>query len=441
MSGTPREFPSGGRPLRGRLRVVSDKSLTHRGLIFGALAEGETRLGSPNRGADCRATARALESLGAEVRETEEGLVIRGGRGRLRTPPARLDLENSGTGIRLLAGMLAGLPLRATLTGDASLRRRPMRRIIEPLGRFGATITSQEGGLAPLEIEGVSEPLLAARLGDETVDLPIASAQVKSAMLLAHLGRGGGSLTVVEPSPSRDHTERLLEFLGATVRRPDPRTVRVDFPITLRARDWEVPGDISAAAFFLVLGTIAPDARFEIDMVGLNPTRTGILDALSRMGARIAIERDLTSGPEPLGRLVVESAPLRATTVSGEEVPRLLDEIPVLAIAAARAEGLTWFRDVGELRVKESDRIASTCNLLRVLGAEVIEEETAFAVRGPVSFRPAWVDTRADHRIAMAALIARAAGQPGIEVDRLDMIETSDPEFLRTLAAIGGGAV
>ncbi|MBK8230532.1 MAG: 3-phosphoshikimate 1-carboxyvinyltransferase [Candidatus Eisenbacteria bacterium] len=440
MSGASLESPSGNHPLRGRLRVVSDKSLTHRGLIFGALAEGETRLGTPNRGADCRATARALQTLGAEIDETEQGLVIRGGRGRLRTPASQLDLENSGTGIRLLAGMLAGLPLRATLTGDASLCRRPMRRIIDPLGRFGATINSQNG-LAPLEIEGVSESALAARGADERVDLSIASAQVKSAILLAHLGRRAGSLTVAEPSPSRDHTERLLEFLGAGVTRPDARTVRIDFPVTLRARDWQVPGDISAAAFFLVLGTIAPDARLEIEAVGLNPTRTGVLDALLRMGARIAIESDLTSGPEPLGRLVVESAPLRAITIAGEEVPRLLDEIPVLAVAAARAEGLTWFRDVGELRVKESDRIASTCALLRALGAEVIEEETAFAVRGPVRFRAARIDTMADHRIAMSALIARAAGQPSIEIDRLDMIETSDPEFLRTLATIGGGGV
>ncbi|MFN8549092.1 MAG: hypothetical protein U0527_14270 [Candidatus Eisenbacteria bacterium] len=242
-------------------------------------------------------------------------------------------------------------------------------------------------------------------------------------------------MTVSEPSRSRDHSERLLQYLGATLREVDGG-IHLSLPASLAARDWEVPGDPSAAAFFWVGAAICPGSALVTESVGLNPTRTGALDALRRMGAKIEVAPSNQSGPEPIGRVVVESGPLRATTIEGDEVPRLLDEIPILAVAAARAEGTTWFRDVKELRVKESDRIRTTVALLRALGAEVIEEEGAFAVRGPVEFGSARVQSHGDHRIAMSALIADCASDGGVEVDQAEMIGTSDPSFVATLARV-----
>jgi len=425
------------RPLNGAIRVVSDKSLTHRGLILGAIAEGRTVLARPNPGADCNATRRALEALGAAITVDADHILVEGGRARLHEADRVLDLENSGTGIRLLAGVLAGLPFFSVLTGDASLRGRPMERVITPLRRLGAKIEARAGGRAPLAIRGVDDAAWQALPSPLRFELPIASAQVKSALLFSQLTRNAGEITVTEPSPSRDHSERLLRYLGAELLEVEGG-VSLRLPASLNARDWEVPGDPSAAAFFWVGAAICAGSTLVTESVGLNPTRIGALDALKRMGAKITVEASAQGGPEPVGRVTVESGPLRAITIQGDEVPRLLDEIPILAVAAARAEGTTWFRDVKELRVKESDRIRTTVALLRALGAEVIEEETAFAVRGPVEFGPARVDSHGDHRIAMSALIADCASDGTVEVDQKEMIATSDPTFVATLARVTG---
>ncbi len=418
--------------LRGTVRVVSDKSLTHRGLILGALARGTSRLHRPNPGADCMATLRALRLLGIPIEEEGDGVRIEGGRERWRAPSEVLDLENSGTGLRLLAGALAGFPFESRLTGDASLRARPMARIITPLQALGARIESEPGGRAPLTIHGLSASELDAMAGESEHRLEIASAQVKSALLLAHSARRSGLVRVSEPFLSRDHTERLLAWQGAKLER-DGSSVTLHLPAELRARDWEVPGDPSAAAFFWVGAAITPGSRVTVEGVGLNPTRVGALEVLRRMGARVEITPDRVDGPEPVGSVTVEFSSLTATVVEGEEVPRLLDEVPILAVAAARAHGTTWFRDVRELRVKESDRIRTTLALLRALGAETIEEDAAFAVTGPIDFQGAAITTAGDHRIAMSAMIAACAAREPVTVDSLEMVGTSDPSFVSTL--------
>lgn len=420
------------RALRGRVRVVPDKSMTHRGVLLAALAEGTTTLGDPNRGADCRATLDAVAALGVPARDEGISWRIEGGREKLRAATGPLDLGNSGTGLRLLAGLVAGLPFRTTLTGDPSLRSRPMARVLDPLRRMGARIEAAEGSRAPLTIEG-------GGLRGIEHDSPVASAQVKSCLLLAGLSLERGEVRLREPSPSRDHTERLLRRLGADLEKHDGTWI-LTAPNRLRARDWSVPGDLSAAAFFLVAASITPGSRIVIERVGINPTRTGALDALLRMGARIAISPDPGGDdPEPTASLEVTASPLRATTIAGAEIPRLIDEIPVLAVAAAVAEGTTHFRDAGELRVKESDRIRSTCGLLRALGVEVEEGPDSFSVRGRGWLDGGRVESRGDHRVTMAALVAGCASRAPVEVDSLAAIATSDPGFPARLESLKGG--
>jgi 3-phosphoshikimate 1-carboxyvinyltransferase len=413
------------------VRVVSDKSLTHRGTLLGALAAGSTVLERPNRGADCRATLRAVRALGARVEETPEAWIVHGGRDRLHEPDDVLDLGNAGTGIRLLCGVVAGLDGLSVLTGDASLRRRPMQRVIEPLLRMGGRIEARRGGYAPLAVRGGTlEPILWRS--------EAASAQIKSAVLLAGLFVDHGIVGVEEPAPSRDHTERLLEFLGVPVER-EGGIVSLRGASSPVARSWRVPGDSSAAAFFVTAATLVEGSEIVIEEVGLNPTRTGALDVLGRMGARITRHPSRSAGPEPVGELKVEHARLRATVVEAPEVPGLIDEIPILAVAAALAEGTTEFRGVGELRLKESDRIASTAALLSALGVEVEVGLDWLAVHGVESLAGGSVRAQADHRIAMSALVAGLVTRAPVEVDDLRMIETSDPHFLSNLAALTTG--
>ncbi len=418
------------RPLIGRIRVVPDKSLTHRGVLLGALAKGETFLRDPNPGADCRATLSAVESLGAPVQIEPDGWRIRGS-GSLREPEEVLDLGNSGTGLRLLAGLLAPRPFLSILTGDRSLRSRPMGRVIEPLRSMGARIDARQGARAPLAIRG-------GPLAGIDYLLPVASAQVKSALLLAGLALESGEVRVREPGPSRDHTERLLAWLGAPLRR-EPGAVTLSAGADLEARSWSVPGDVSAAAFYLVAAAITPGSRISIEGVGLNPTRTGGLDALRRMGARLTITPDPETGPEPTGTLRMESSELRPVHVVGSEAPRLIDEVPVLAVAAAFARGESHFEGMGELRVKESDRIASTCALLRAVGVEVEEQAEGFRVHGTGGAAGGLVETHDDHRIAMAALVAGCAASGEVRVDSSRMVGTSDPGFAERLEILRGG--
>lgn len=420
------------RSLRGKVHVVSDKSLTHRGVLLAALAEGRTLLSDPNAGADCRATLDAVEALGVPIHREADAWVIEGGSFRIREPEDVLDLGNSGTGMRLLTGLLAARPFLSVLTGDRSLRRRPMARLVEPLRAMGARIDTRAGTRAPLVIRG-------DRLRGIRITPAVASAQVKSALLLAGLGlEAGEEVRITEPAPTRDHTERLLKWMGARIEQEE-QSVRLHGGSRLQARDWTVPGDFSAALFLLVAAIITQGSSVTVENVGLNPSRTGALDVLRRMGAHVHAVQVDAEGPEPCGSISAESSPLTATTVSGNEIPRLIDEIPVLAVAAACAEGETRFSEVGELRFKESDRIRTTCNMLRAMGVSVVEEADAFIVRGTRTLRGGWVEAQDDHRIAMAARVAGCAAEGEVVVDSLRMIATSDPGFLGRLERLCHG--
>jgi 3-phosphoshikimate 1-carboxyvinyltransferase len=427
----PTELVFGGRrPLRGRLRVPGDKSISHRAYLLAAVADGRSRLAHLATGADVHATRLALEHLGVRVRTVRDGAVTVQGAGfeGLREPAQVLDLQNSGTALRLLAGLLAGRPFAVVLTGDASLRRRPMARVAEPLRRMGATVDGRDGGaLAPLSIRG------GALAGGRHV-LAVPSAQVKSAILLAGL-QASGETEVLEPARSRDHTERL----GAAVGLPlavDGLSVRCRAG-TPEAFELDVPGDPSSAAFFAVAAAITPGSELVLDDVCLNPTRTGFVDVLRRMGADLEVREQGLRAGEPVGELVVRSGPLVATRIDGDEVPRVIDEIPVLAVAAAFAEGVTEIRDAAELRVKESDRVGTVHQELSQLGVAVEALPDGLVVRGGAP-RAAQLKSHGDHRLAMAAAVAAHAIDGQSTVRGWRAIASSYPEFAAHLAAVTG---
>ncbi|MBY0276542.1 3-phosphoshikimate 1-carboxyvinyltransferase, partial [Candidatus Binatia bacterium] len=417
-------------PLRGSLAVPGDKSIAHRALLFGGLAEGTTVIRGVGHGEDNQSTMRVLRALGVTVvREGGEVRVTGRGFAGLRAPDGVLDCGNSGTTMRLLTGILAGAPFDATLDGDASLRKRPMRRVVEPLARMGASIDTSDGR-PPVVVHG--RPLRPADFS-----LNVASAQVKTALLLAGLNTAGRTV-VEEPGASRDHTERLLPAFGATVERPRANVVAVTGPQTLRACTVDVPGDPSAAAFWLVAASIVPGSRVTVRGVSTNPTRIGALDVLRAMGARI-VERPVAAlGEEPVADLEVEAAPLHGTVVAGDAMLRAIDEFPVLAVAAAAASGTTRFADGAELRVKESDRIAAMATGLRALGITVEESADGMVVHGG-RLGGGTVESHADHRIAMAFVIAALVASAPITIRGADAIAVSDPAFLLTLASLRRG--
>jgi 3-phosphoshikimate 1-carboxyvinyltransferase len=409
------------------LTVPGDKSIAHRALILAALADGESVLRNVPAGLDVQSTQRALRALGATFREANGALVVIGCGGALRSPGDAIDCGNSGTTIRLLAGALTTRDVDVTLDGDASLRGRPMRRIAEPLAAFGPQITLSANGTAPLRVRG--NP--AAKGADVTVS--IASAQVKSAVLLAALGARGTS-RVGGAIATRDHTERLLRAFGVACD-DDGTSLRVEGPAALRAIELDVPGDISSAAFLLAAAAPVPGARAVVDDVGLNPTRTAFLDVLRRFGADVTIE-PAADGPEPRGRVTVNGGVLRAVTIAPAEVPGLIDELPLVGVLGAFAHGTTTVRGAAELRVKESDRIATFAAAARALGVEVETFDDGFAVRGPARFRPGTVVTAGDHRIAMAFAVAARAASIDVELDDPDCMAVSFPGFAAALDAV-----
>jgi 3-phosphoshikimate 1-carboxyvinyltransferase len=430
---TPDTFVLGGpQPLRGTVRVPGDKGISHRALIFGALAEGRSHITGLAGGDDVRRTRRALRDLGVRVTGSGAHATVTGrGVGGLVEPTRVLDCGNSGTSIRLLTGLLAGRPFLSVLTGDASLVTRPMARIAEPLRAMGAHIDGRDGGTrAPLVVRGGS-------LAGTQHSLAVASAQVKTALVLAGLQAEGTTL-VSEPAPSRDHTERMLGALGAPLRRVDERAVEVTrgapHPFELA-----VPGDPSSAAFWVVAAALTPGSEVTVEGVALNPARIGFVDVLCRMGAAITVEHTGDVLGEPVGALHVTGGPLHATVVEGVEIPWVIDEIPVLAVAATFAEGVTEFRDAGELRVKESDRIATVAAMLGAFGAGVETTTDGFSVRGgrPV---PARVESHGDHRIAMAAAVAALALDGETTITGWRATATSYPEFGADLAVLTGGS-
>jgi 3-phosphoshikimate 1-carboxyvinyltransferase len=421
------------RRLRGRLTVPGDKSIAHRYALLAALADGSTTLTHFAPGADCRSTLACLRGLGVEVVEGSDGTVTLLGRGfgQLRSPVAPLDAGNSGTTMRLLAGVLAGQPFSTTMIGDASLSRRPMRRVMAPLERMGARFEATDGH-PPLTVHGTRLRAIAHQ--PETP-----SAQVKSAVLLAGL-HAEGTTSVVEPAATRDHTERALAAFGghASV---DGLTVSVTGGQHLEGRQLYVPGDFSSAAFWLVAAAALPGSRIDIDDVGLNPTRTALLGVLRRFGARVDVEVLETAAGEPRGRVSVEGDRMGTLEIAPEEVPGLIDELPAIAALAAHG-GQVTVRGASELRVKESDRIAALVAGFRGLGINAEERADGFVIAGPAggSSRPSGgrADARGDHRMAMAfAIAALAAEQPSI-IDGSDVVAISYPGFFETLGRLVG---
>ena len=425
-------------PLCGTVAVPGDKSISHRALMLGALAVGRTEIRGLLEGEDVLATAAAFRAMGADiVREADGRWLVHGaGLGGLAEPGDVLDLGNSGTAARLLLGVLATHPFTAFVTGDASLRTRPMGRVTDPLSQFGARFLSREGGRLPLAVTGAADPV------PQIYRLPVPSAQVKSAVLLAGLNTPGET-TVIEPQPTRDHTERMLGHFGATVRvEPDTdgaRHITIEGYPELTAAPIIVPGDPSSAAFPLVAALIVPGSDVTITGVGLNPTRAGLIASLQEMGADIALENPRSEGGEPVADLRVRAGTLKGADIPPERAPTMIDEYPVLAVAAAHAKGRTIMRGLAELRVKESDRFAAIANGLSACGVRVDIAGDDLIVEG--TGRPpagaARIATQLDHRIAMAFLVCGLGATQAVAIDDARPIATSFPDFVPLMNRLG----
>ena len=416
----------GCKALRGEVTPPGDKSISHRALLLNGIADGRARVGNLAPGADLDSMMACLRALGVDIIEQAGSVTVCGvGMGGLKEAADVLDAGNSATVIRLLAGLLSAQPFLTIVTGDESLRARPMERVVQPLRLMGAQIWGRGGdSLAPLAIRG-------GGLSGIEYRLPVASAQIKTAILIAALFAAGGTV-VSGPAPSRDHTERLLQAMGVEVR-GEGDTVEIAPCASLAPVDVDVPGDISAAAFWLVAAAVHPDARIKIVNVGVNPTRSGIIDVLRSMGARLSLERQHERGGEPVADISVESSQLTGTQVDGALVPRLIDELPLVALAAAFATGTTTIRDAAELRVKESDRIGNTVRELSRLGADIEELPDGMVIRGSGRLSGAQCDSHGDHRLAMtlgaAALVAR--GETAIR--GAEAVSVSYPDFWQDL--------
>ena len=418
----------------GEVIVPGDKSISHRALMLGGLARGRSYIGNLSPAADVASTAACLRACGGWVREFGGGRAVADGPGGgtgLRSPDGVLDCGNSGTTMRLLAGVLAGhRGVEAILDGDASLRRRPMERVAAPLRALGADVEPSAGGRPPLRVRG-RRPLLGG-----TVTLAVASAQLKSALLLAGVC-GAAPVTVVEPAPSRDHTERMLRMCGVTVT-VDGLRVAVE-PGELRPFGMRVPGDLSSAAFLLALAAAREGWEVRCPQVTLNPGRTGILEVLRAMGAEVTVEEgEAAGGVEPVGLVSVRGAALRGVELGGNLIPRCIDELPVLAVLATQAEGTTVIQDAAELRVKESDRIASLAGGLGAMGAVVEETPDGIVIEGPTALRGARLSAGLDHRLAMAWAVAGCLAEGPTVIDGADAVAVSYPSFFADLARLTG---
>jgi 3-phosphoshikimate 1-carboxyvinyltransferase len=433
----PLESSHAAAPLFGTIRVPGDKSISHRALMLGALAVGRTEITGLLEGEDVLATAAALNALGAHAGRANEHWIVDGvGIGGLAEPDNLLDLGNSGTSARLLLGILATHPLTAFVTGDASLRRRPMNRVTEPLSRFGARFLTREGGRLPLAVTGAKSPIPIEYC------LPVPSAQVKSSVLLAGLNTPGET-TVVEPLGTRDHTERMLRHFGAKVT-VEPalgggKRITIEGCPELTAAPIIVPGDISSAAFPLIAALIVPGSEVTIEGVGLNPLRAGLLECLREMRADLALVNEREEGGEPVADLVARAGTLTGADIPAERAPRMIDEYPILAVAAACARGRTIMRGLAELRVKESDRLSGIAAGLAACGVRVTVEGDDLIVEGADNFPAggALITTQLDHRIAMAFLVLGLAANEPVRVDDGAPIATSFPDFVPLMTSLG----
>ena len=425
-------------PLHGLARVPGDKSISHRALMLGALAVGETSIAGLLEGDDVMCTVRALRALGAEIQRGDDGVwrVHGVGVGGLAEPAATLDMGNAGTGVRLLMGVVASHPITCQFTGDASLCARPMGRVAEPLAAIGARIVARDGMRLPLSVTGSDDPL------PIVYRLPVPSAQVKSAVLFAGLNTPGAT-TVIEPEPTRDHTERLMRHFGATldigVEADGARRITLTGQPELTARHVTVPGDPSSAAFLMVAGLIAPGSSLTIEGVGVNPLRSGLLATLAEMGADIALSDEREEGGEPVADVHVNAGPLKGVDVPAARAPTMIDEYPVLAVPAAFAEGATVMHGLAELRVKESDRLAAIVAGLEACGVAVEAADDSLTVTGsggPVE-GGGHIATRLDHRIAMAFLVLGLAARQPVTIDDATPIDSSFPGFAALFNRLG----
>lgn len=422
-----------GTTLRGRAGVPGDKSISHRTLLLGALADGTSHIEGFLPSGDCHATQQCMRALGIEVETPTPSSLIIHGRGLkgLRAPAEPLNCVRSGTTMRLLAGILAGQPFNSTLSGDEQLMHRPMRRIVRPLQQMDAQIRAHDGR-APLEINGHA-------LRSHTHTLAVASAQVKSALLLAGL-YADGPTTIQQPGPARDHSERMLSAMGADIQVNDlcvtlrPLTQRQLRPLTM-----SVPGDISSAAFPLMAALLLPGSALTLQNVGINPTRTGLLEVLRAMGAKFSLENERVQGGEPLADINVHPGKLSGTQIGGDTVVRMIDEFPILAVAATQAHGHTEVRDAAELRVKETDRIAVIATELQKLGANIEPRADGFVVVGPTPLHGGEVDSHGDHRIAMALVVAGLLASAPVKLHNAACIADSFPGFEELLRGLGAG--
>ena len=424
---------SASRPLRGTLTVSGDKSISHRAVMFGSLATGTTEIEGFLAGEDCLSTIRCFRSMGVQIEQNGSSVKVFGrGLRELTAPDGILDCGNSGTTTRLLSGVLAAQHFDSVLSGDASIQRRPMKRVITPLRAMGADITSVSGNdCAPLSVHG-------KQLYGIHFNSPIASAQVKSAVLLAGL-YASGQTTVTEPALSRDHTERMLRSFGAKVLTgnfEDRPSVTVTETQNLYGTEISVPGDISSAAFFLVGASIVPGSEVVLRNVGINPTRDGVISALRAMGAKIEVLEVRNEDSEPAADLLVRYAPLHGTEIGGALIPRLIDELPVLAAAAAVAEGRTVIRDAAELKVKESNRIRTMAEGLSRLGAKVEETEDGLIIDGGAALHGGAVESYSDHRIAMSFAILSLVTDGEVRISDPDCVNISAPTFYEDLKSL-----
>ncbi|MCQ8128906.1 3-phosphoshikimate 1-carboxyvinyltransferase [Methylomonas rivi] len=421
-----------GGSLRGEIRVPGDKSMSHRSIMLGSIAEGVTHVRGFLNAEDAMSTLEAFRAMGVEIEGPVNGEVTIHGVGKhgLKAPTKPLYLGNSGTSMRLLSGLLAGQPFDCTLTGDKSLESRPMKRVTAPLAQMGAVIEAQANGTAPLHIKGQ-----AGKLQGMHYDMPIASAQVKSCLLLAGM-YAEGETSVTEPAPTRDHTERMLNGFGYPVQR-EGSTAKINNQGKLTATEIDVPSDISSAAFFLVGASIAPDSDVTLKHVGINPTRTGIIDILRLMGANIEVLNQREVGGEPVADLRVRSAALKGIDIPEHLVPLAIDEFPVLFVAAACAEGQTVLTGAEELRVKESDRIQVMADGLQILGVDAQPTKDGMVVRGGGNIGGGEVDSHGDHRIAMSFSIAGLRASAPITIKDCANVNTSFPEFRQLATQLG----
>ncbi|OQY83748.1 MAG: 3-phosphoshikimate 1-carboxyvinyltransferase [Chloroflexi bacterium UTCFX4] len=413
-------------PLRGAIRVPADKSITHRALMLAPLLNGKTRIENFLDSETTRATLNCMRAMGADIQEIDAHTLRVHGRGlrSLQEPRDVLYCLGSGTTIRLLSGICAGQHFLSVLDGTPALKRRPMGRIVEPLKQMGATILARDNDrFPPLVFRG------GALRGIEYA-LPVASAQVKSAILFAGLFADSPT-TVHEPAPSRDHTERMLRALGVDVSRLTENSARVVPPQRLETRDWSlgIPADFSSAAFFIVAALLVKNSELCLENVGLNPGRIGLFDALTRMGATFKIENQRAENDEPVGDIIVSSGELRASDVGGSDVPRMIDEFPIFAVAATQAVGETRVRDAQELRIKESDRVATVAQELRKMGAQLEEQEDGFVIAGPTKLRGARVNSHNDHRLAMSLAVAGVIAEGETIIEGWECVADSFPNF------------